>query len=96
MIPFPMMTLSTTAVDMELMLLYVASLDTSECLLNLVSIQQGIVGLDGGNEYNVTGVAPEASLLAYRVFGCRGSVTDDGALFATLYTWFYLLIHVLP
>ncbi|KAH6897584.1 peptidase [Coprinopsis sp. MPI-PUGE-AT-0042] len=37
----------------------------------------GIVGLDGGNEYNVTGVAPEASLLAYRVFGCRGSVTDD-------------------
>jgi hypothetical protein len=32
--PFPMMTLSTTAVDMELTLLYVASLDNEGFLLN--------------------------------------------------------------
>ncbi|KAH6906362.1 peptidase [Coprinopsis sp. MPI-PUGE-AT-0042] len=37
----------------------------------------GIVGLDSPNEYNVTGVAPEASLLAYRVFSCQGRTTDD-------------------
>ncbi|MDQ3359276.1 MAG: S8 family serine peptidase, partial [Actinomycetota bacterium] len=33
----------------------------------------GIVGADG----EVTGVAPEATLGAYRVFGCEGSTTSD-------------------
>ncbi|KAH6897537.1 peptidase [Coprinopsis sp. MPI-PUGE-AT-0042] len=37
----------------------------------------GIVGTSPGNPYGIVGVAPEASLLAYRIFGCTGSVTDD-------------------
>ncbi|KAG5639025.1 hypothetical protein H0H81_007638 [Sphagnurus paluster] len=37
----------------------------------------GIIGADPGNEFNTTGVAYQASLNAYRVFGCDGSVTDD-------------------
>lgn len=38
----------------------------------------GIIGANPGNEYNITGVAYEASLSSYRVFGCTGSVPDDG------------------
>lgn len=34
----------------------------------------GIVAADPDNEWNVTGVAPEASINSYRIFGC-----DDGA-----------------
>jgi subtilisin family serine protease len=41
------------------------------------SSMKGIVGLDSANEHNITGVAPEASLLAYKVFGCNGETTDD-------------------
>ncbi|OCF36719.1 peptidase [Kwoniella heveanensis BCC8398] len=40
------------------------------------SITAGIIGAND-NEYNVTGVAPEASLYQYRVFGCNGATTDD-------------------
>ncbi|EJD47452.1 subtilisin-like protein [Auricularia subglabra TFB-10046 SS5] len=38
----------------------------------------GIMAADPGNEFNVSGVAYEASLLAYRVFSCSsGSTTDE-------------------
>ncbi|ORY32563.1 putative peptidase [Naematelia encephala] len=40
------------------------------------SILAGIIGAND-NEYNVTGVAPEASIYVYRVFGCNGATTDD-------------------
>jgi hypothetical protein len=40
------------------------------------TIVAGIIGAND-NEYNVTGVAPEASLYQYRVFGCNGATTDD-------------------
>ncbi|RYF05626.1 MAG: hypothetical protein EOO77_28180 [Oxalobacteraceae bacterium] len=36
----------------------------------------GIVAA-GPNPYNFTGVAPDATLGAYRVFGCSGSSGDD-------------------
>jgi len=38
----------------------------------------GIIGADPNNPFNISGVAFSASLSAYRVFGCEGSVTDDG------------------
>ncbi|KAK7473132.1 hypothetical protein VKT23_001233 [Stygiomarasmius scandens] len=37
----------------------------------------GIIGADPNNPFNISGVAFSASLSAYRVFGCEGSVTDD-------------------
>ncbi|KAJ7072023.1 peptidase S8/S53 domain-containing protein [Mycena amicta] len=37
----------------------------------------GIVGANPGNEFNISGVAYDATLYAYRIFGCEGSVTDD-------------------
>ncbi|KAM6501852.1 pyrolysin [Amanita muscaria] len=37
----------------------------------------GIIGANPGNEFNISGVAYDAQLSAYRVFGCSGFVTDD-------------------
>ncbi|KAF8893560.1 subtilisin-like protease [Infundibulicybe gibba] len=37
----------------------------------------GILGANPGNAFNISGVAYEASISAYRIFGCVGSVTDD-------------------
>ncbi|KAF8971231.1 subtilisin-like protease [Flammula alnicola] len=37
----------------------------------------GIIGANPGNQFNISGVAFGASISAYRVFGCSGSVTDD-------------------
>ncbi|RPD78695.1 subtilisin-like protease [Lentinus tigrinus ALCF2SS1-7] len=37
----------------------------------------GIIGADPNNPFNISGVASQASINAYRVFGCEGSVTDD-------------------
>ncbi|RDB16703.1 Minor extracellular protease vpr [Hypsizygus marmoreus] len=37
----------------------------------------GIIGADPHNDFNISGVAYDASLSAYRVFGCEGFVTDD-------------------
>ncbi|KIM45529.1 hypothetical protein M413DRAFT_442200 [Hebeloma cylindrosporum] len=37
----------------------------------------GIIAAQPGNEFNMTGVAYGATLSAYRVFGCGGSVTED-------------------
>ncbi|PPR04383.1 hypothetical protein CVT26_004221 [Gymnopilus dilepis] len=37
----------------------------------------GIIGANPGNPFNISGVAFGASITAYRVFGCSGSVTDD-------------------
>nr|XP_019010811.1 peptidase [Kwoniella pini CBS 10737]OCF49592.1 peptidase [Kwoniella pini CBS 10737] len=40
------------------------------------TITAGLIGANP-NLYGVTGVAPEASLYQYRVFGCNGATTDD-------------------
>ncbi|KAK8864273.1 hypothetical protein IAR55_001519 [Kwoniella newhampshirensis] len=40
------------------------------------TIVAGIIGAND-NEYNVTGVAPEATQYAYRIFSCGGATTDD-------------------
>jgi minor extracellular serine protease Vpr len=37
----------------------------------------GIVAAKAASPAGVTGVAPDASILAYRVFGCNGSTSDD-------------------
>ncbi|CAE7226259.1 unnamed protein product [Rhizoctonia solani] len=37
----------------------------------------GIIGANPNNSWNISGVAYEASINAYRVFGCDGSVPDD-------------------
>ncbi|CAE6463465.1 unnamed protein product [Rhizoctonia solani] len=37
----------------------------------------GIIGANPNNPYNVSGVAFQSSINAYRVFGCEGSVPDD-------------------
>ncbi|KAG9127746.1 hypothetical protein FRC07_010198, partial [Ceratobasidium sp. 392] len=37
----------------------------------------GIIGANPGNPYNISGVAYEATINAYRVFGCKGTVSDD-------------------
>jgi minor extracellular serine protease Vpr len=37
----------------------------------------GIVGAKAASASGITGVAPGATLLAYRVFGCNGSTSDD-------------------
>ncbi|KDQ27552.1 hypothetical protein PLEOSDRAFT_1112600 [Pleurotus ostreatus PC15] len=37
----------------------------------------GIIGANPDNAFNISGVAFQASLSAYRVFGCVGFVTDD-------------------
>jgi subtilisin family serine protease len=37
----------------------------------------GIVAAKAASSTGVTGVAPNASILAYRVFGCNGSTSDD-------------------
>ncbi|RXW19777.1 hypothetical protein EST38_g6064, partial [Candolleomyces aberdarensis] len=37
----------------------------------------GIIGADPGNPFDILGVAPNATLSAYRIFGCAGFVTDD-------------------
>ncbi|KAJ1301871.1 hypothetical protein OPQ81_009098 [Rhizoctonia solani] len=37
----------------------------------------GIIGADPNNLYNISGVAYQSLINAYRVFGCNGSVSDD-------------------
>lgn len=37
----------------------------------------GIIGANPGNPFGISGVAYNASLSMYRVFGCTGDVTDD-------------------
>ncbi|EJD37947.1 subtilisin-like protein [Auricularia subglabra TFB-10046 SS5] len=37
----------------------------------------GIVGANPGNEFNITGVAYEASIYSYKVFGCSESTATD-------------------
>ncbi|EJD44564.1 subtilisin-like protein [Auricularia subglabra TFB-10046 SS5] len=37
----------------------------------------GVIGANPGNDHNITGVAYEATLLAYRVFSCLSASTDD-------------------
>ncbi|PFH53738.1 hypothetical protein AMATHDRAFT_83673 [Amanita thiersii Skay4041] len=44
----------------------------------------GIIGANPGNEFNITGVAYEASLSSYRVFGCSEDGSDDAIVKALL------------
>ncbi|KIJ56964.1 hypothetical protein M422DRAFT_238550 [Sphaerobolus stellatus SS14] len=37
----------------------------------------GIIGANPGNAFNISGVAFEATIFSYRIFGCSGSVPDD-------------------
>ncbi|KAG7446685.1 pyrolysin [Guyanagaster necrorhizus] len=37
----------------------------------------GIIGADPINAFNISGVAYSSSISAYRIFGCKGYVTDD-------------------
>ncbi|KAF9526569.1 peptidase [Crepidotus variabilis] len=37
----------------------------------------GIIGAIPGNQFNISGVAYDAELYAYRVFGCNGDTPDD-------------------
>lgn len=37
----------------------------------------GIIGANPGNDFNISGVAYDASIASYRLFGCAGSVSDD-------------------
>ena len=68
------MTLMMSAMAMVLMLL--ASL-VSEDSVSPKSVLIHCAGANPGNAYNMSGVAPDAKIRAYRVFGCNGSVTDD-------------------
>ncbi|KAJ7723517.1 subtilisin-like protease [Mycena metata] len=36
----------------------------------------GIIGANPGNEFNISGVAYDASLYSYRIFGCTGIIVD--------------------
>lgn len=45
---------------------------------------QGIIGADPVNPFNISGVAFDASISAYRIFGCLGFTTDDGRSCASL------------
>ena len=61
---------------------------------------KGIIGANPGNQFNISGVAYDSSLSAYRVFGCTGSVTDDSkspafivpSIFIYNLPFFYLVI----
>ncbi|KAH8107723.1 subtilisin-like protease [Cristinia sonorae] len=44
----------------------------------------GIIGADPVNPFNISGVAFQASLTSYRIFGCGGSTTDDVIIEALL------------
>ncbi|KAL0956638.1 hypothetical protein HGRIS_002771 [Hohenbuehelia grisea] len=37
----------------------------------------GIIGADPGNPFGISGAAYKASIAAYRIFGCKGSTSDD-------------------
>ncbi|KAJ7187915.1 subtilisin-like protease [Mycena filopes] len=37
----------------------------------------GIIGANPGNEFNISGVAYDATIFSYRIFGCTGGVSDD-------------------
>lgn len=41
---------------------------------------QGIIGANPGNQYNISGVAYNATLYAYRVLGCNGGTESTGQL----------------
>jgi len=44
----------------------------------------GIIAMQPGNEFGVSGVAYESTLMAYRVFGCTGTVSDEIIIAALL------------
>ncbi|KAH7107236.1 subtilisin-like protein [Auriculariales sp. MPI-PUGE-AT-0066] len=44
----------------------------------------GIIGASGDNLYNMSGVAPEASIYMYRIGSCRGAIPDDAITTAIL------------
>ena len=64
-----------------------------ELLLRLLTVRQGIFGADPVNPFNISGVAFEASINAYRIFGCDGSVTDDSEALFSVKPWSMSLIN---
>ncbi|KAJ7097194.1 subtilisin-like protease [Mycena belliarum] len=38
---------------------------------------KGIIGANPGNPFNISGVAFDSTIYAYRIFGCTGGVNDD-------------------
>ncbi|CCO37283.1 Minor extracellular protease vpr [Rhizoctonia solani AG-1 IB] len=44
----------------------------------------GIIAADPSNPLNISGVAPDARINSYRIFGCSGTVSDDVILAALL------------
>ncbi|KAJ7254122.1 subtilisin-like protease [Mycena rebaudengoi] len=44
----------------------------------------GIIGANPGNAFNLSGVAYGSTILAYRIFGCLGQVSDDVIIDALL------------
>ncbi|KAJ7248783.1 subtilisin-like protease [Mycena rebaudengoi] len=44
----------------------------------------GIIGANPGNAFNISGVAYGSTILAYRIFGCLGVVSDDVIIDALL------------
>ncbi|CAE6418377.1 unnamed protein product [Rhizoctonia solani] len=44
----------------------------------------GIIGADPNNPWNISGVAYESEINAYRIFGCKGAVSDDIIIAALL------------
>jgi len=59
---------------------YVGHLSFQQPALNIhakfYSHVAGIIAADPGNSFNVSGVAYESSLLAYRIFGCYSGTSD--------------------
>jgi len=44
-------------------------------------ITQGIIGANPGNEYNISGVAYDATIYAYRIFGCNGGSSSQSQFY---------------
>ena len=44
----------------------------------------GIIGMQPGNEFGVSGVAYESTIMAYRTFGCSGGTSEDVTIAALL------------
>ncbi|KAF7357681.1 Minor extracellular protease vpr [Mycena venus] len=65
---------NSRVLDQEPMLLYVRPMIISS---GAITRLKGIIGANPGNEFNISGVAYDSTIYAYRIFGCNGSVNDD-------------------
>jgi hypothetical protein len=55
--------------------------------VSLKSVLIHCTGANPGNQFNMTGVAYEATIEAYRAFGCQGGVSDDVLVQAIMTAW---------